>query len=280
MRSQKENELHQQESKAGYYDSYFARFNSNLYHEIRCETYGDDLGQNGWLTCPELAQFMDWLQLKAGDHLLDVGCGTGGPTLHVANVSGCRATGIDVNAEGITRANALAASLGLADRVKFQEHDASQPLPFPATAFEAVICLDAIGHLPDRSAVLTEWARVLKPGGRLVFTDAMRATGSLSEEEMAVLSVLHPTLVFTAPGENERLVGRAGFQIRAAQDTTDSWASVVRRWQEARQKREAALREIEGDTMVDGQAMFLRVVEKITRERRLTRFAYFAAKPA
>ena len=55
--------------------------------------------------------------------------------------------------------------------------DASRPLPFGDGSFDAVISNDAMCHMADRPAVLREWYRVLKPGGRALFTDAMVVTG-------------------------------------------------------------------------------------------------------
>ena len=64
-----------------YYDSTYGNFQTSLYEEIRREAFGEDIGQNGWLTADEQNKFMGWLGLAAGKTLLDVACGAGGPTL-------------------------------------------------------------------------------------------------------------------------------------------------------------------------------------------------------
>jgi ubiquinone/menaquinone biosynthesis C-methylase UbiE len=52
--------------------------------------------------------------------------------------------------------------------------DAGLPLPFADASFDAVVCIDAINHRPDRLGVLRDWHRVLKPGGRIMFTGRSR----------------------------------------------------------------------------------------------------------
>ena len=56
--------------------------------------------------------------------------------------------------------------------------DANAALPFADGSFDGVVCVDAVNHLRDRAAVLREWRRVLRPGGRAVFTDPVVVTGA------------------------------------------------------------------------------------------------------
>ena len=67
-----------------YYDTTYGNFQTSLYEEIRREAYGEDIGQNGWLTADEQNKFISWLGLTAGKTLLDVACGAGGPALRIA----------------------------------------------------------------------------------------------------------------------------------------------------------------------------------------------------
>jgi SAM-dependent methyltransferase len=56
-----------------------------------------------------------------------------------------------------------------------------ETLPVDDGAFGAVLCVDAVVHLPDRFAILREWARLLRPGGRLLFADAAVLTGQVGK---------------------------------------------------------------------------------------------------
>ncbi len=261
------------------YDAAYSNFASDLYRKIREEAFGEDLGQNSWLAASELHRFMGWLELGPGLRLLDVGCGSGGPAVRLAKRTGCEIVGIDIQEQANPNAVALARHEGVAERAAFQQGDASRPLPLSSASFDALLCIDAVNHLPDRGGVFAEWARVLKPGGRLLFTDPIVLTGPLSHSEIAIRSSAGFYL-FVPPGEDERLLRAAGLEIETVEDVTDALAEIAGRRGAARAARAAALREIEGDATFEGQQEFFRVSERIARERRLSRFAFLAKKPA
>jgi O-methyltransferase StaMB len=122
------------------------------------------------------------LKIRAGSHVLDVGCGIGGPGVRIARLTGARVTGISVSQEQIRLANSLAESAGVAERVLFQRANAME-LPFPAQSFDAAIALESFFHMPDRKQVLAQIRRSLRPGGRLVLTDSFeRAPISIAKQ--------------------------------------------------------------------------------------------------
>ncbi len=261
------------------YGANYGNFATDIYAEIRREAFGEDIGQQSWLTAAEQDRFMTWLDLDPASRVLDVGCGAGGPALRLARLSGCAVLGIDTQAQGLASATALAQSQGLATRVRFERCDGGQPLPYPALSFDAVVCIDAVNHLPERARVLAEWARVLKPGGRLLFTDPTIVTGPLSNAELAVRSSIGYYL-FVPAGEDERLLRATGLEVLVREDVSENMAMCAQRRAAARAARAAALREIEGTQTYEGQQEFLRVTEVLARERRLSRFVYVAAKRA
>ena len=171
-----------------HYDANYGNFQSDLYSEIRREAFGEDIGQSSWLTSDEQDTFTSWLDLSSGKTMLDVACGAGGPALRVVATTGCSVVGIDNHEQAIATANLLAGERSLKHTADFRVADASAALPFPSEHFDAITCIDAINHLPDRQRVIAEWARVLKPGGRLLFTDPTIVTGPLTNMELAVRS--------------------------------------------------------------------------------------------
>lgn len=190
------------------------------------------------MTAAEWLRFADQLDVREHSHVLEVGSGSGGPAVYLAAARGCRVTGIDINEHGIRNGEHLAAVKGVADRVAFHVADASKPLPFPPGAFDAVLSNDAMCHISNRLDVLTKWHRVLRLRGRMLFTDAMIVTGLVSQEELAVRSSIGWYL-FVPPGENERLIARAGFRLLSSQDVTAAAEVIAQRWHVAREQSSA-----------------------------------------
>jgi SAM-dependent methyltransferase len=129
---------------AGHYDANYGNFQTELYAQIRHEAFGEDIGQNSWLTSDEHDRFVGWLDLSQVKTLLDVACGAGGPALRISATTGCSAVGIDIHKQAITTASSLAAQRGLAERAEFRSVDATGPLPFSDASFDAITCIDAI----------------------------------------------------------------------------------------------------------------------------------------
>lgn len=112
--------------------------------------------------------YLDLLEIRAGEHVLDVGCGSGAVTREIARRVGRRgvAIGLDRSPALLAVARELAKEAGFGDRVEFREGDALR-LPLPDRSFDAVVCVTALSHVPRGEAAIPEFVRVLRPGGRL-----------------------------------------------------------------------------------------------------------------
>jgi len=264
-------------TKVDLYDGAYGRYDAEVYRAIREETYGLDLGQTSWVTNEESAEIVRWLELTSESNVLEIGCGSGRYALHVASKVGCRVTGVDLNEPGIARARKLAEAEGLADLVRFENEDASKELRFADGEFDAIFSNDVLCHIPGRDGLLREMYRVLKSGGRMLFSDALVVGGVVSQEEIASRSLIGYYL-FSPPGENERLMMDAGFRLRKAMDTTENATAIAGRWRAAREKRSEALIKTEGQENFDGLQKFLARVETLNCERRLLRMVYLAEK--
>lgn len=129
-------------------------------------------GQRFWVQPPHplvtRARLREVLAPRPGEHVLEVGPGTGYYTLDVAEwVSpGGRVDIFDIQPEMLEHTLTRARERGIAN-IAATEGDA-QSLPYPDETFDGAHLTAVLGEIPDQDAALRELARVLKPGGRLV----------------------------------------------------------------------------------------------------------------
>src|SRR2546426_12847405 len=83
-----------------HYGASYGNFASALYGEIRRAAFGEDLGQNSWLTSDELETFLGWLDPPPRARLIDIACGSGGPALRIARVTGCEILRVVIEDKG------------------------------------------------------------------------------------------------------------------------------------------------------------------------------------
>jgi SAM-dependent methyltransferase len=261
------------------FDSTYGHFTEDVLAAIRRETFGEDIGQNSWLTADEYDRFISWLRLRPEQHVLEVASGSGGPALYLADRSSCHVTGIDNNESGIAEATRAAFQSHQSHRVSFRVGDANSSLPFANDTFDGLMCIDSMNHFPDRLRVFQEWQRVLHPGRRAVFTDPVVITRPVTNDDLALRSSIG-LFVFTPPGVNEHFIETAGFNLLRREDVTSNAALVAGRWQRARHRHRDELLEIEGEERFEGLQKFFGAVHRLTFERRLSRIAYLVEKRA
>src|SRR5258708_25930556 len=268
-------------AKVDLYNAAYANYELDVYRRVRIETYGEDLGQTSWVTAEESSNIPHLLELTPDSFVLEIGSGSGRYALRIAERIGCRIVGLDINPHGVRNANQLAQNNNLSSLARFEQCDVSKRLPFPDDTFDAAFSNDAMTHIPGRHAVLGELFRVLKPGGRLLFSDALIIGGILSHEEIAARSSIG-YYAFSPPGENERLLQAAGFQLISASDTIEAAAEIAGGWREARQRgnNKDELIAAEGRDNFDGLQRFLACAHTLTSEKRLLRVVYLARKQA
>jgi sarcosine/dimethylglycine N-methyltransferase len=111
-----------------------------------------------------------------GKRVVDLGAGYGGAARVLAGERGAHVTCLNLSAVENERNRKLTAKAGLSERIEVVDgsYDA---MPFADASFDIAWSQDAILHAPDRSAVLDEVARVLRPGGLFAFHDPMQADG-------------------------------------------------------------------------------------------------------
>lgn len=175
-------------AKVNLYNNAYGNYEADFYRRIRAFTYGEDLGQTSWVSNEESREIPQVLGLTSNSRVLEIGCGSGRYALSLAESVSCEVLGLDVNQFAVENANRLAKAAGIFDRVRFQVCDVAKSLPFESTSFDAAFSNDVICHIPNRLALLRELHRVLKPGSKLLFSDALVIGGTISHQEIAARS--------------------------------------------------------------------------------------------
>jgi SAM-dependent methyltransferase len=259
------------------YDIAYSDIGQEMLRKVGEEVYGEYIGQLSWMTTEEYRRFIARLAPTSDSHVLEIGSGNGGAAVYLATTTGARATGLDNNEAGIERAVALAKEKGLEDRVHFRFGDATRPLPFPDSTFDAVFANDTFSLLADRIGLLRQCCRVLRPGGRLLFTDPMVLVGIVTSDEIAVRTWAGAACLIPR-GENENLLQLAGFQLLSYEDLTESVVNVARRQAAAFEKYREEVVNSMGQEIYDGLTSSTAMAEKLADQKRLIRIAYLARK--
>jgi SAM-dependent methyltransferase len=172
----------------------------------------DQFHTRGLTATAELAKLAD---LKAGQSLLDIGCGLGGPARFLADTQDCRVTGIDLNENFILAARYLTERTGQSDRVSFQTASALA-LPFTEGGFDGVLLQHVAMNIADRDLLYGEVRRVLRPGGKFVTYDVVAKDG---EPYFPLPWARSPETSFLLSTEHTRAaIAAAGFQPLVWQD--------------------------------------------------------------
>ena len=162
-------------------------------------------------------EIADQLQIAAGDHLLDIGSGIGGPARYFAHRFGCEVTGIDLTAEFCEVARDLTRALGLEHRVRFELGNALA-MPFADGHFDGAFSMNVSMNIADKAAFYREIHRVLKPGAWLMLSELAKGTGGDPDYPTPWASSARTSFLST-PGETRSGLEDAGFDVVRLQDT-------------------------------------------------------------
>ncbi len=261
------------------YESFYRDFDSPLMRRIRRDAYGEDVGQHSWVAADEVRGDIERLQLSRSSRLIDLGCGPCGPLTLVLAAVGCTGTGLELSPAALRVGRARAASLGVEQLLLVQEADLNEPLPFEAGSFDAAMSLDVVLHLRDRSKLFREVARLLRPGGRFLFTDAGVITGSVSNDEVHKRSV-HGHTEFVPTGWNERLLESAGWRLIETEDRTGQVLKNAGGRLAAMRKHREELEGVLTAARFASQEDYLETVVALSRRAAVSRIMYLVEVPA
>ncbi|ESW89566.1 MULTISPECIES: methyltransferase domain-containing protein [unclassified Mesorhizobium] len=151
--------------------------------------------------------------LKPGARLLDIGSGVGGPARFAANNAGADVTGIDLTQSYVDIATSLSKRVGMADKVRFVQGSALD-MPFSNKSFDTAMILHVGMNLPDKKKLMSEAARVLKPGGVFAVYDVMRLKAGALTYPLPWASDESMSFVAT-PDDYRSAAAAAGFSVTA-----------------------------------------------------------------
>jgi SAM-dependent methyltransferase len=166
------------------------------------------------------------LQLRPGQRVLDVAAGKGSSAIFLAQRFGCEVVGVDYGAESVEEATARAEAAGVSHLVSFEQGDAER-LRFAPRSFDAVICECAFCTFPNKDAAAREWARMLRPGGRVGLSDLTRS-GPLPPELEGLLAWIACIADARPIDEYVAFLADAGFAISQIEPHNAALEEMVR----------------------------------------------------
>jgi len=157
----------------------------------------------------------DFMQLRPGMHLLDVGCGIGGPARYFAS-RGCQVTGIDLTEEFVRVAENLTRMVKLDQKAEFRQTNALK-LPFDKHTFDGAYTIHVCMNIANKAGVFREVARVLKPGARFTIFDLTRGSDEALTFPMPWAQTSETSFVASVDDYRQWLQA-AGFRIEHQRD--------------------------------------------------------------
>jgi len=147
------NDSDRQDKRNKLFEQYYARAMSSAAHAEFCrQVYGKNFGQHGMADFTQIDIMLGKLKPKAGDTVLDIGCGYGLISKYIAEQTGANVVGIDLSPSAIEYANTLAAK---DNRLSFKVMDLRQ-LEFARNTFSHVVSIDTIYYTPSVKKTLQQ----------------------------------------------------------------------------------------------------------------------------
>ena len=164
-------------------------------------------------------------RIGKGTRVADFCAGLGGPARYFAYRYGADVTGIELTPARAKGAEELTRRVGLENSVRVIEGNVMQ-VPLDDASVDVVVSQEALLHVPDKPRALKEAYRILKPGGRLVFTDWVAHRPLSDADKTLMWDGMAVTNLYDLP-TYAGLVGEAGFTVGSVEDLTREWGEIL-----------------------------------------------------
>jgi SAM-dependent methyltransferase len=141
----------------------------NIWRLVYGLDYPDEADPFSFVTLTDLHRIAEELEVGRGQSIVDLACGRGGPGLWIARETGASLVGVDFSEVAVAQAQQRARQLGLSEQARFLVGNAAAT-GLPNSSLDAVMSVDSFWLFPDKAGVASEVGRILRPGGRFVFT--------------------------------------------------------------------------------------------------------------
>ena len=164
--------------------------------------------------------------ISKGTRVVDFCAGLGGPARYLAYRYGADVTGIELTPARVKGAEELTVCVGLQQKVRVIEGNVMQ-VPLSDASVDVVVSQEALLHVPDKERALAEAYRILKPGGRIAFTDWV-AHRPLSEADKELMWQGMAVADLYSLQTYAELIRKAGFTVNSVEDLTADWGIILK----------------------------------------------------
>lgn len=206
--------------------------------------------------------------LAPGLRVLDVGCGSGTPARRLATEHGVEVVGITTSEVGVETAREASAGV---PGVSFEQRDGTDN-GLPDASFDRAWALESSHLMPDRQGLLSECARVVRPGGRVVLCDLVRRREIPFAElrdrrrEFAVLRAAFGAARMDSLEQYRGYAEAAGLQVERLDDLTEATLPTLDRWRGTASHHEDAVVDLIGRQGFDDFVESLDILEAFWRD--------------
>jgi len=184
---------------------------------------GEQIHVGGFKSSKALA---DKAGIKAGMRGVDLCCCLGAGMRFLAKNYGCTMAGVDATKTMYNKAIERCKEEKMCNHLEFKLADVTA-VPYPDKSFDFVWGEDAWCYVVDKDKLIAEAARLLKPGGKLVFTDWIEGSRGLSDDEAKRINTFMKFPYMESLNGYKKLIEKHGFKVIEAEELTGEFAGYV-----------------------------------------------------